>query len=91
MGYETSALTIILTLQVRLKGIKDCTKHVQSFAWWQFALNFANSEKRRMTTSILEVKRLTFEIHTMVLTGTRKIFLQLLSVVKKNHFHAPLH
>ena len=43
------ALTIILALQIRLREFMPFAKHVQSFAKWQFALNFVNFEKRLMS------------------------------------------
>ena len=47
-AYEASVLTIIPTLQLRVKGVKVCGRqmHIQSNARWQFALNFANLEKK---------------------------------------------
>ena len=44
LGYKASALTSILTLQVRLKGIKVCAQQSMSSRKVTFALNFANLE-----------------------------------------------
>ena len=60
---EASVLAIILSLQVRLKGIKVCAKHVQSFARWQFVLNFVNLENKSMECIATNDSRIGKDYH----------------------------